>query len=356
MVIRKLASAGAVLIGKAAMVELAGGMGYRFASASLTGATKNPWNMDYWTCGSSSGSGAIVAAGLAAFAIGTETWGSIICPSGFCGVSGLRPTFGRVSRSGAMALAYSLDKIGPMCRSAEDCDTVLKAISGHDPDDAGSLPESQARYSGSTIQGKLRIGWISNAWKELSPEVSSHVSSARSVLQSAASMTEVSLPDGPWEAAAGTVVSVEGATAFRSLIQSGKVGELSDPLGKIGGYINEEISASDFMLAQRIRGVLSKRMEQVLSSVDVLATASLPVTASRIDANLDLTLSFSDPVGGIGNACGLPAISVPCGFADNGLPVGIQFIGPALGDAKVLQAARMFQSHTDWHTKHPKLS
>jgi aspartyl-tRNA(Asn)/glutamyl-tRNA(Gln) amidotransferase subunit A len=117
-VIARLREAGAVLIGKAAMIELAGGMGYRFASASLTGAAKNPWNETCWTCGSSSGSGAIVAAALAAFAIGTETWGSIICPSAYCGISGLRPTFGRVSRYGAMALAYSMDKIGPMARSA----------------------------------------------------------------------------------------------------------------------------------------------------------------------------------------------------------------------------------------------
>src|SRR5713101_6537125 len=120
-VIEHLNRVGAVMIGKAAMIELAGGMGYRFASASLQGEAKNPWNNKCWTCGSSSGSGAIVAAGLAAFAIGTETWGSIICPSAFCGVSGLRPTYGRVSRYGAMALSYSMDKIGPMARSAEDC-------------------------------------------------------------------------------------------------------------------------------------------------------------------------------------------------------------------------------------------
>src|SRR6516225_5589115 len=158
-VIRKLNDAGAVLLGKAAMIELAGGMGYRFASASATGAAKNPWNQEYWTCGSSSGSGAVVGAGLAAFAIGTETWGSIICPSGFCGISGLRPTYGRVSRYGAMALSYSMDKIGPMCRTAADCDLVLKVISGHDPEDAGSLPEPAAGYPGAgELKHPLRIG------------------------------------------------------------------------------------------------------------------------------------------------------------------------------------------------------
>src|SRR5437879_1891141 len=139
-VVRKLQDAGAVLIGKAAMIELAGGLGYRYASASASGAAKNPWNEDYWTCGSSSGSAAVVAGGLAAFAIGTETWGSIICPSAFCGVSGLRPTYGRVSRYGAMALAPSMDKIGPMARSAEDCARIFAAIAGHDPKDRGTVP------------------------------------------------------------------------------------------------------------------------------------------------------------------------------------------------------------------------
>ena len=139
-VIDHLNHAGAVMIGKASMIELAGGLGYMYASASLQGESKNPWDSTCWTCGSSSGSGAIVAAGLAAFAIGTETWGSIICPSAFCGVSGLRPTFGRVSRYGAMALAYSMDKIGPMARSAEDCTRIFAAIAGHDPLDLDTLP------------------------------------------------------------------------------------------------------------------------------------------------------------------------------------------------------------------------
>src|SRR5579859_5803412 len=138
-VIEHLNRVGAILLGGAGMIELAGGMGYRYASASLQGESKNPWDPKCWTCGSSSGSGAIVAAGLAAFAIGTETWGSIICPSAFCGVSGLRPTYGRVSRYGAMALAPSMDKIGPLARSAEDLALILQVIAGHDADDPGSL-------------------------------------------------------------------------------------------------------------------------------------------------------------------------------------------------------------------------
>src|SRR3954471_1221823 len=211
-VIKKLEAAGAILLGKAAMIELAGGMGYRFASASATGAAKNPWNTDYWTCGSSSGSAAISAAGLAAFAIGTETWGSIICPSGFCGLSGLRPTYGRVSRSGAMALSYTMDKIGPITRNADDCDLVLKVISGHDAEDLGSLPEAAAKYPGAPeVKGKLRVGWLVNQWKEISPDVNGPVMAARQVLEKSPSieLSNTTLPDGPWETAAGLVVSVE---------------------------------------------------------------------------------------------------------------------------------------------------
>src|SRR5207245_1218379 len=146
-VIEHLRRVGAILIGKAAMIELAGGMNYRFASASLEGPAKNPWNTNCWTCGSSSGSGAIVAAGLAGFAIGTETWGSIVCPAAFCGVSGLRPTFGRVSRYGAMALSYSMDKIGPLARSAEDCAHIFAAIAGHDFKDRGTLNIDKAAFT-----------------------------------------------------------------------------------------------------------------------------------------------------------------------------------------------------------------
>ena len=138
-VIEHLRRVGAILIGKAAMIELAGGMNYRFASASLEGPAKNPWNTNCWTCGSSSGSGAIVAAGLAGFAIGTETWGSIVCPAAFCGVSGLRPTYGRVSRYGAMALSYSMDKIGPLARSAEDCAQIFA------DQPAGAIPVSRGQ-------------------------------------------------------------------------------------------------------------------------------------------------------------------------------------------------------------------
>ncbi|HKV39729.1 MAG TPA: amidase [Blastocatellia bacterium] len=353
-VIEKLNKAGAVLIGKAAMIELAGGLGYRFASASATGAAKNPWNETCWTCGSSSGSGAITASALAGFAIGTETWGSIICPSAYCGVSGLRPTYGRVSRHGAMALAFTMDKIGVLGRTADDCAIVLRQISGHDPRDPSSLPGRGLAYDASALKRTLRIGWLTNAWKEVSPAVASQTTAAIDVLKSHGAMIgEAALPEGPWEEAAGTVVAVEGATAFDSLIESGKVDGMSDPLGRLGGYVNKQIPASDYQRAMQIRAVLQRRIHELFEKFDCIAAASLPVTATPLDANLETDLSFADPLGGIGNFCGLPAISVPCGFDDKKLPVGIQFIARPMEESKVVAAATLFQQHTDWHKRRP---
>jgi len=356
-VIKKLRAAGAVLIGKAAMIELAGGMGYRFASASISGAAKNPWDQSCWTCGSSSGSGAIASAALAAFAIGTETWGSIICPSAFCGVSGLRPTYGRVSRHGGMALSFSMDKIGVLGRSADDCGLVLSAIAGHDSQDPASLPEAAFAYSATPAAKPFRVGWLTNAWKKIPPDIEAAIKTAVDALRkSGASIKDAKLPEGPWEAAAGTVISVEGAAAFDSLIESGRVAELNDPLGKVAAYVNQQIPASDYLRAIRIRAVLQKKIDEMFDRFDVIATASLPVTASPLTANLETDLDFPDPLGGIGNFCGLPAVSVPCGFDSKKLPVGIQFVGRALDEHKVIAAARLFQQHTDWHRKRPPVA
>src|SRR3974377_788294 len=171
------------------MVELAGGMGYMFASASLQGEGKNPWDTTCWTCGSSSGSAGIVAAGLAGFAIGTETWGSIICPAAFCGISGLRPPFGPGSRDAPLALAYSIDKIGPMARSVEDCTRIFAAIAGHDFLDRDTLGVDKAAFTHSPsadLKGRvLKVGWLSNAWnqKDYEPSVAKAVDVARKVLQ-----------------------------------------------------------------------------------------------------------------------------------------------------------------------------
>jgi aspartyl-tRNA(Asn)/glutamyl-tRNA(Gln) amidotransferase subunit A len=359
--IEHLNRAGAVMLGKASMIELAGGMNYRFASASLQGAAKNPWNADCWTCGSSSGSGAIVAAGLAAFAIGTETWGSIVCPSAFCGVTGMRPTYGRVSRYGAMALAPSMDKIGPMARSGEDCARIFAVLAGHDPKDRSTLPVDKAAFTYSPSMElkarELRVGWVTNAWNSMEPGVAKAADTAEKTLRKFfPSVRHTSLPQGPFADAANVTIAVEGAASFRSLIRSGQVSELADPLSQINGYVNEQYSAADYVLAQRVREILQRKMIDVFDSFDVLAAATLPVAATAIDANIETGLGFPDPLGGIGNLCGLPAISVPCGFTEKHLPVGLQFVARAGDDYGVILAARSFQSHTDWHHKHPRLT
>ena len=361
-VIEHLNHAGAILLGKASMIELAGGMGYKFASASLQREAKNPWDRECWTCGSSSGSGAIVAAGLAGFAIGTETWGSIICPSAYCGVSGLRPTYGRVSRYGAMTLAYSMDKIGPMTRSAEDCARVFAAIAGHDFLDRSTLPIDKAAFTYSPaneLKGRsLRVGWLTNAWKQYDPGIAKIVDVTHKVLQKRfPSVKDARLPEGPWEDAANIVLSCEAASAFGELIRSGKVSELSDPLGRIGGYVQQTILGSDYNTALRIREILQRKMTELFDSYDVLATASQPIAATPLSMDLlSPELTFPDPVGGIGNLCGLPALSVPCGFTDKKLPIGLQFVGRAGDDLAVLQAGRIFQQATDWHRRHPTVN
>ena len=360
-VIEHLNRVGAVLLGKAAMIELAGGMGYRYASASLQGEAKNPWDTKCWTCGSSSGSGAIVAAGLAAFAIGTETWGSILCPSAFCGVSGLRPTYGRVSRYGAMALAPSMDKIGPLARSAEDCARVFAAIAGHDPRDRSTLPLDKAAFTYSaSLELKsraLKVGWLTNAWKKMEPGVAKAADAAEKIVKKYFhGVKNAKLPDGPFEDAGNVIVAVEGASSFRSLIRSGQVSELADPLGRIAGYVNEQFSGADYVQALRVREILQKKMEELFDAFDLLVTVTQPVAATTLETNLETQLAFPDPLGGIGNLCGLPALSVPCGFTEKNLPVGLQFMARAGDDVAVIQGARTYQLHSDWHRRHPKIA
>jgi aspartyl-tRNA(Asn)/glutamyl-tRNA(Gln) amidotransferase subunit A len=360
-VIEHLNRAGAVLLGKAAMIELAGGFNYRFASASLQGAAKNPWNEQCWTCGSSSGSAAIVAAGLAAFALASETWGSIICPSAFCGITGLRPTYGRVSRFGAMALAPSLDKIGPLARSAEDCARIFAVLAGHDPKDRSTLTVDKAAFTYSPSMEltarSLKIGWVTNAWKSLDPTVAKAADAAeKSLRRIFPSIKRTTLPAGPWDDAANITMAVEGAASFRDLIRSGKVADLADPLCQINGYINESYSAADYVLAQRLREVLQRKMTTVFDTFDILAAPTLPIPATTINTNLEDVLSYPDAMGSIGNLCGLPAISVPCGFTDKHLPVAVQFLAKAGDDFGAIVAARTWQGKTDWHRRHPRLT
>src|SRR5216684_287782 len=223
--LKKLDKAGAVLIGKLSMVELAGGGGYRYAAASLTGPGINPWDRTRWSGGSSSGPGSAVAAGLVPFAIGSETSGSILTPAAFCGVTGLRPTYGLVSRHGAMALSWTLDKIGPLCRSAEDCGLVLQAIAGADANDPASAGKSfyYAPQFARDLK-EIRVGFAAVDFDEWAdPDARPALAKALEVVRSlGVQITDAKLPVFPYGPVIGAIISAEGSSIFESLIQSGK--------------------------------------------------------------------------------------------------------------------------------------
>jgi aspartyl-tRNA(Asn)/glutamyl-tRNA(Gln) amidotransferase subunit A len=260
-----------------------------------------------------------------------------------------------------MALSYSLDKIGPMARSAEDCTRIFAAIAAHDPLDRSTLAVDKAAFTYSPAEELkrrgLHVGWLTNAWKEYEPGVGKAIQAAHKILpRYFASVRDAKLPEGPWEEAAGVVLQAEVASSFGEFIRSGRVKELHDPLGRVGGYVNLTVTGGDYTTAQRVRGILQKKMDAMFESYDVLATAALPAPATPLAMNLVTGLAFPDPLGAIGNLCGLPALSVPCGFTEKNLPVGLQFVGRAGDDAAVLEAGQSFQRATPWHRKHPRLS
>jgi aspartyl-tRNA(Asn)/glutamyl-tRNA(Gln) amidotransferase subunit A len=254
-----------------------------------------------------------------------------------------------------------MDKIGPMARSAEDCARIFAVLGGHDPKDHGTLPVDKAAFTYSpSMELKTRsltVGWLTNAWKTMDPSVAKIADATEKILRKTfPGAHRVALPQGPWDDVGNVTMGIEGAASFRSLIRSGQVSELADPLGQINGYVNEQLSGADYLQAQRIREILQKKMADLFDSFDVLATVSQPLPATPLDFNLETGLSFPDPLGAIGNLCGLPALSVPCGYTERHLPVGLQFVARAGDDFAVIQAARTYQSHTDWHRRHPKLS
>ncbi|MBI4850346.1 MAG: amidase [Acidobacteria bacterium] len=356
--VKKLTEAGAVLIAKLAMVELAGGFGYNNADASFTGAGRTPWNKDFWSGGSSSGSGAAVSAGLVAFAIGSETSGSIICPASFCGVAGLRPTYGRVSRYGAMALCWTLDKLGPICRTADDCGIVLSAISGIDPMDASSI-DKPFIYNNVENNKRFKLGIIKDSYKDAQASVKENFTNAIAELRKFADVdASVVLPDMPFSEVVSLIVEAEGASAFRDLIESGRGKELRDPNDRWGGFSGTAILAVDYIQALRLREPMKRAMDGLYSKYDALVSPSFPCVSYPADKPFDQVykdIGFGAPVIEAGNAVGQPAISVPNGFGENNLPTGIQFTGKAWSELTLIEIASQYQKITDWHKKHPNL-
>ena len=360
-VVKKLDKTGAILIGKLAMVELAGGGGYRYPSASLTGPGLNPWDKTRWTGGSSSGAGAAVAAGMVGFALGSETSGSILTPSAYCGVTGLRPTYGLVSRAGAMALSWTLDKIGPMCRSAEDCGYVLDTIAGGDHGDPGSAGKSfyyAPQYARDLTE--IRIGFAPADFETLVEAATrAAFNDALGVIRNVGTkMSETALPDFPYQALTGTIFACEASSIFEELITSGRVDELADQRQAQGLKAGLEISAKDYLKAMRIRTLVQSAFQELFANVDILVAPARYTIASKITDPLDRSSPSADRPKGMtgliaaGNLAGLPALSVPCGLVD-GMPIGLQLVGRPWSENLLLKVGMEFQSKTDRHRRRP---
>ena len=350
-VITRLREAGAVLVGKLAMVELAGGMGYRQANASFSGPARNPWNLEKWAGGSSSGSGAAVAAGLVPFAIGTETWGSITTPASYCGLTGLRPTYGRVSRAGAMALAWTHDKIGPMARSAHDCGLILSAIAGHDEADLTSVQRSFTYPPADFSATRYKLAVLKDGVAKAQPEVRKNFERALEVFRTLGTVDEVDLPEHPWSETAGMIISAECASAFEELIDSGKVFELTAPEDRIGGFSDQSLLATEYLRALRVRTMLCRVFDQFLAPYDAVLTVSTESAAPPAVGDWQGTFDAKS-LGGPGNVCGTPALVMPTGLTDDGLPTSIQLDGRAWSENRLLALGLAYQAASRWHTEH----
>lgn len=353
-VVVRLRKSGAVLCAKLAMVELAGGFGYKQADASFTGPGLNAWDKTCWSGGSSSGPGSAVGAGLVPFAIGSETWGSIMTPAGYCGVAGLRPTYGRVSRHGAMALSWTMDKLGPMCRTAEDCGIVLNAIAGPDPADPTCITNPW-EFESTPKERSFRFGVLDIRRDQVEPEVLANFNSALDILRDLGTVETIELPDLPHSIVASTIISCEMSAAFDQFITSGDVWELSAPEDRWGGFSNLVIPAKDYINALRIRRKIQVEMDRLFQKIDLIVTPTLNTESGPISQRFsEWSRGFvSSELSGAANVAGLPGLTIPNGFGARGLPTGIEFTGRALDENTVLAAARAFQSRTDWHTKHP---
>ena len=295
-----------------------------------------------------------MAAGLVPFAIGSETSGSILTPSAFCGVTGLRPTYGLVSRHGAMALSWTMDKLGPMCHSAEDCALVLAAIAGGDSDDPGSAGKSFYYALGfARKMPDIRVGYAPvdfTEWADPSarPAFEKALADIRAL---GVTLVETKLPDFPYGPVVQTVILAEGGSVFEQLIRSGKVDELADARQIAGLKASLDITASDYLKAMRIRGEMKTAFRRLFADVDVLLAPSRYGPASKLTEPLDQGLG-DRPIPatpgmngliGAGNLVGYPALSLPCGFADK-LPVAVQLVGLPFSENLLVAIGKQYQS------------
>jgi aspartyl-tRNA(Asn)/glutamyl-tRNA(Gln) amidotransferase subunit A len=351
----RLRAAGAVLLGKLATVELAGGMGYDHPGASLTGPALNPWDTRTWTGGSSSGPAAATAAGAVPFAIGSDTGGSIVMPAAWTGITGLRATYGRVSRFGAMTLSWSFDRLGPMCRSADDCGLVLEAIAGHDPRDPSSLREPY-RYRGRAVRREhFRVGVVAGSPDGMQDEVRANFEAMVDVLRELGTVEEVELPDFPYAEVADIIMAAEIGAAFDEFLDAGRATELTAAKAHAHRLAALALPARDYIRAQRIRRHIAAALDELAGQYDALAAPMLGMVATPAGESFAGLLGRSYPqlVNLASVTTGLPAISVPSGRGRGGLPTAVQLVGSRRGENALLDTASAVQARTGWHDERP---
>ena len=333
-VIKRLEAAGAVLVAKTTLGELAMG------DVWFGGMTRNPWDLKDGSNGSSAGSTAATAAGLIAFGIGSETYGSIVAPCDRCGATGLRPTYGRVSRVGAMPLSWSMDKIGPICRTVEDCAIVFNAIYGPDGVDQ-SVYDLPFNYDARLKLSKLRIGYLKGDFDQEKGERKDNDEATLQKLRAlGANLIPVELPDYPLRNIS-FVLSTEAAAAFDELTRSNRDDLMKQQDADAWPNTFRQrrfVPAVEYLQAQRLRYLLIQDTAKVFDQVDVIVAPSL--------TGRSLLLS---------NLTGHPGVVVPNGFTKAGRPTSICFIGKLFGEAELLAAAKQYQDATDFHRKHPAM-
>ena len=356
-VVRRLKVAGAVILGKLNMHEFAYGGS---SVISYFGPVPNPWVPAYSSGGSSSGSAVAVAAELCYGALGSDTGGSIRQPAAFCGIVGLKPTYGRVSTRGIVPLAWSLDHVGPLTRTVRDAALLLQAMAGYDPEDTASTDTAVPDFAGAleVATSPLRVGVVgAELGQGLHPEVQAALDAAVSVLRTlAASLREVELP-----AAGDTTILRAEAHAYhqRSAAESPERYQ-PETLRRIRG--GAEVSAAAYVLARRQLDRARRSTPRLFETVDLLVTPTTPVpppTIAELLADPDqirakemVTLRNTRPF----NLLGLPTISVPCGFTTAGLPIGLQITGRAGDEATVLRLAHAYEQATEWHRRRPPVA
>ena len=352
--VARLQKAGAVMLGKLITHEFAFGIqfpGHRFPAA------KNPWDLERMPGGSSSGSGAALAAGLAFGALGSDTGGSIRGPASFCGIAGLKPTYGRCSRAGVLTLSWTLDHTGPMARTVEDCAYLLQALAGYDTADPASSREPVPDYVAPLARGvrNLRVGVPREYFcQDLDPEVEKGFEQALATLrQLGASVQDVQIPSIQ-SAPAYMVILLSEAYAYheRDLREHPELfGEVLRERMLAGGLI----TASEYVQAQRIRVRLQGDMADVLRRVDVLATPTSPKPAATFTAMYDPNTEMPRSNTGPFNMTGLPTLAVPIGFSASGLPLSMQITGRPFDEATVLRVGHTYEQNTEWHKRHPNV-